>query len=78
MANDVPLKLLIPKGSDVRFDQGALGVKGAWYHHEGTPELPEGVVVTIDASALEAIAPHPMDSKPREPSWLWRRMFPDG
>jgi hypothetical protein len=77
MANEVQLKLLIPKGSNVRFDQGALGVMGAW-HYDGSPELPEGTVITIDASALEALAPHPMDSKPRGPSWLWRRMFPDG
>jgi hypothetical protein len=77
LANEVQLKLLIPKGSDVRFDQRALGVRGVW-HHDGSPELPEGTVITIDASALEALAPHPMDSKPFVPSWLRRFLFPNG
>jgi hypothetical protein len=76
MANGVPLKLLIPKGSDVRFDQRALGVTGAWAYG-GDDELPAGMVITIDASALEALAPHPVLGPP-PPSWLRRFLFPNG
>jgi hypothetical protein len=53
MAEREPLILLIPKGSDVSFDQRLLGVRGS---------RPEGdyLALELDPDAIEALAPHPV------------------